>query len=391
MRVVIAGDYPENPPSLVGGIQAVIYNTLECLGDYADLDLHVVTCEKWRTRPLKQTVRTDRWTVHYLPSSPRIPHTVSVLAGDRWAIRRRIASLSPDLIHAHGQVAAYPFAAFDTRVPTVITVHGINELEARVEHRGGEFKTWLRIALWSAIERRCLRRATDVIVISPFVEQVISPHTQAQLHTIENPVHDAFFQLQPQPVPGRVLMAGTICKRKGYLEAIRAMSLVRRQMPDAELYIAGGFTTPFQEYGDQVKQAVADIGAEPYVHFLGYLEHEALLEAYRTAQVFLFPSWLESSPVALAEAMASGLPSVVSDIGGTEHLVEDGMAGYRVAVGDVQALADSILRLLSAQDTCQRFGQRARELAQARFTSTLAARKLHDLYRSLVDSGRRQD
>ena len=51
-RIVVAGDYPEHPPTIVGGIQAVIHNTLERLGDYDDLDLHVVTCEKWRNHPV---------------------------------------------------------------------------------------------------------------------------------------------------------------------------------------------------------------------------------------------------------------------------------------------------------------------------------------------------
>ena len=115
MRVVIAGDYPEHPPTVVGGIQAVIYNTLLRLSKYRDLDLHVVTCEKWRDRPLHQTqmVENEGWTVHYLPSSPRLPHTLTMLATDRWAIRRRIRALAPDLVHAHGQAAAYPYAAFD--------------------------------------------------------------------------------------------------------------------------------------------------------------------------------------------------------------------------------------------------------------------------------------
>ena len=249
MRIVIAGDYPEDPPNLVGGIQAVLYNTLQRLGAYGDLDLHVVTCEKWRSRPLDRPqtseiavstslagpppacpaeygnpsraaegVRTPdgdyglssghalprpgRWTVHYLPSSPRIPHSLSMLTVDRRAVRRRIQALAPDLIHAHGQAVSYPFAAFDTGLPTLVTVHGINMLEAKVDPRGGTLRGRLRIALWGWVERRCLRRARDIVVISPFVEQVISPYTRANLHVVENPVHDAFFHLEPEPQPG---------------------------------------------------------------------------------------------------------------------------------------------------------------------------------------------
>jgi glycosyltransferase involved in cell wall biosynthesis len=388
MRVVIAGDYPEHPPDLVGGIQAVIYNTLEHLANYPDLDLHIVTCEKWRTRPLSPpTDRQGRWSVHYLPSSPRLPHTLSMLTVDRVAVRRQIRALAPDLVHAHGQAAAYPFAAFDTGLPTLVTVHGINALEARVDPRGGALKGRLRFALWNAVERLCLRRAQDIVVISPFVEQIIGANTRARLHVVENPVQDDFLSLVPEPQPGKVLLVGSVQKRKGTLEAVQAMALVHRQVPGAQLYVAGGFSPAYQAYGDRVRRHVAETGAEGYVRFMGHLGHAALLEAYRTSHLVLFPSWLEASPVALEEAMAAGLPSVVSDIGGTAHLVEEGVTGFRVPVGSAESLAEAMLHLLQDAGACQRMGQRARQIAASRFSAELAARKTHDLYQGLLRPG----
>jgi len=152
------------------------------------------------------------------------------------------------------------------------------------------------------------------------------------------------------------------------------------------LYVAGGFSPAYQVYGDLVKRYVTETGAAEYVHFSGHLGHQGLLEAYRTSQVFLFPTFLEASPVALAEAMSAGLPSVVSRIGGTEHLINDGLSGYRVPAGDIDALAESTIRLLGDPLTCQRFGQRAREIAKTRFSAELAARKTHDLYLAVAGS-----
>jgi len=371
---------------ILGGIQAVVYNTLQRLRDYGDLDLHVVTCEKWRDRlpDRAQVVQDGRLTIHYLPSSPRIPHTVSMWTTDRWAIGRRIKALAPDLIHAHGQAAAYPFAAFDTGRPAVVSVHGINMLEAQLERRGGWLRGSLRVGLWGHAERGCLRRATDLVVTSPFVGRVIAAHARGRLHVIENPVDETFLRLEPEPVPGKVLIVGTIRPLKGTMEAIQAMKLVRQQVPYAELCVVGPFAAPFRDYGSLVKQYVTQSGGA-YVHLMGQLEHEALLDAYRTSQAFLLPSWQESSPVALAQAMAAGLPSVVSDIGGTEHLIEDGETGYRVPPRAVEALAASIVRLLSDPGARQRFGQRARQVAQARFSPELAAQKTHALYRLITD------
>jgi glycogen(starch) synthase len=385
MRVVIAGDYPLDPPHIVGGIQAVIYNTLQKLGDYGDLDLHVVTCEKWAGRPAAQTVK-GRWTTHYLPSSPRIPHSLSMLTLDRSAVRRAIESLRPGLIHAHGQAAAYPFAAFDTGRPTLVTVHGINMLEAQLDPRGGRLKGWLRATMWRQAEERCLRRASDIVVISPFVQQIIAPYTRARLHVVENPVHPDLFALEPQPQPGKVLMVGSVQKRKGTLEAIQAMAIVHQQAPLARLYIAGGIIPAYQDYGHMVRRYVDDTGAGDYVKFLGQMQHQDLLAAYRSSQVFVLPSYLEASSVAVVEAMAAGLPSVVSDIGGTAHLVTEGVTGYRVPAGDVQALAERILLLLRNEAMCQRVGTQAREFARSHASAEIAAHKTHDLYLALAGS-----
>jgi glycosyltransferase involved in cell wall biosynthesis len=166
------------------------------------------------------------------------------------------------------------------------------------------------------------------------------------------------------------------------------MALVRRKVPNARLYVAGGFTPAYREYGEMVRRYVRDIAADGYVHFLGLQGHGALLEAYRTSQVFLFPSHLEASPVALAEAMAAGLPSVVSDIGGTEHLIADGLTGYRVPGGDVEALAACTVRLLRDPIRCRRMGERARRFAVAHSSPELAARKTHDLYLALTGTKR---
>jgi glycosyltransferase involved in cell wall biosynthesis len=86
--------------------------------------------------------------------------------------------------------------------------------------------------------------------------------------------------------------------------------------------------------------------------------------------------------------MAAGLPSVVSDIGGTRHLVEEGATGYRVPPGNFSALAEGIVRLLGDPDTCSLFGRRAHQLALARFSPAMAAQKTHDLYNWLTSDSR---
>ena len=81
MRVVIAGDFPENPLYIVGGIQAVILNTLDGLRKFGDyIDIHIVSCEKWgkAAKQGKWVYQGDDWLAHHLRSHTKIPHTLSI-------------------------------------------------------------------------------------------------------------------------------------------------------------------------------------------------------------------------------------------------------------------------------------------------------------------------
>ncbi|MBN1667380.1 MAG: glycosyltransferase family 4 protein, partial [Anaerolineales bacterium] len=375
-RIVIAGDFPLDPPNVVGGIQAVIYFTLTELAAYSDLEIFVVTCEKWGAAGLRKSwIQQARdWTTYYLPSTPLLPHTWTMLTTDRRNVARTIRQLRPDLIHAHGQVAAYPWAGFDSGFPTVVTVHGINALEAQIDRRGGRWRGALRAWLWNQVERACLRRAQDLVIISPFVAEVVKPVSAARLHWIENPVQPDLFELNhEQRIPGRILYVGSIQKRKGLLDLISTVDRLRDRLPEVHLHVAGEFLPAYAAYGDQVRWQVKKRALEDKIIFLGHLDRKALLHEYQRCAVFCLPSYLEASPVVVAEAMAAGCPVVTTDIASTAHLVRSGENGFRVPSGDVECLADILELVLKDPLLQKRLGLVAQEIAKERFTPSRAA------------------
>lgn len=139
------------------------------------------------------------------------------------------------------------------------------------------------------------------------------------------------------------------------------MAAVVRQAPNARLIIAGGVTPIYRAYGEQVQQAIDDLGLRQHVSLPGYLDHAGLLAAYRRAAVFTLPSWVESSPVALAQAMATGVPVVTTTIGGTDHLITDGISGAARPPTSPDALAAALLRVLQDSAAADRYAAAARQ------------------------------
>jgi len=383
IRVVIAGDFPDDPHQIIGGIQATVLMTLHGLAEYPDLDLHVVTCEKGgkASRSGPWEAPDPGWLAHYLPSPRKLPLSISFWSADRWEVGRAIRRLAPDLVHAHGQVAAYPWAAFDSGLPHVVTVHGLNSLEARLDPRGGALRGRLRSWLWSQVEMACLRRATDIVIISPFVENFVRPHTRARLHPIENPVEASLFQVdRSQAVPGRILYVGSIQKRKGLTDLIQAIHLLKDQHPQIHLHVVGAFMEAYADYGAQVRAQIRLLNLEDKVYLCEQLDRIQLRKEFSKCEVFCLPSYLEASPVVVAEAMAAGCPIITTTIESTAHLILDGKNGFRCPPGDAHALAGRLHQLMQSPDLRVAFGQAARTDALRRFTPQKSAQATRDLY-----------
>lgn len=130
------------------------------------------------------------------------------------------------------------------------------------------------------------------------------------------------------------------------------------------------------------------------VKFTGFLGGEALAQAYASADVFVFPSALETFGLVVVEALAAGLPVVASRVGGVPDVIRAGQTGYTFEIGDAAGLIDGVRRL--AADAALRAAMRLNARAYAETQSWDAIMdEVIDHYARLIagsaaDSARRQ-
>jgi glycosyltransferase involved in cell wall biosynthesis len=98
--------------------------------------------------------------------------------------------------------------------------------------------------------------------------------------------------------------------------------------------------------------------------FTGYLAGEALLQAYASADIFVFPSAIESFGLVVLEAMAAGLPVVASRVGGIEDIVEEGRTGFTFEAGDTAGLVEGVRRIAANRSRMREMGRAARAFAE---------------------------
>jgi glycosyltransferase involved in cell wall biosynthesis len=169
----------------------------------------------------------------------------------------------------------------------------------------------------------------------------------------------------------RILCVANLHPRKRLGDLILALRQVHRHLPDAELRFVGAGTP------DEMSRlaAVADAAQiREAVSFAGQVEDVTVEMAQ--ARVVALPSSCEGVPTALLEAMAAGRPVVSTRVGHVASIIDDGMEGFLVNVGDVAALADRLTRLLSDAALAARMSIAARARAERHDVRHVAAELL---------------
>jgi glycosyltransferase involved in cell wall biosynthesis len=100
------------------------------------------------------------------------------------------------------------------------------------------------------------------------------------------------------------------------------------------------------------------------VKFVGYLQGEALSQAYASADIFTFTSALETFGLVVVEAMAAGLPVVSSRVGGIPDVIEEGKTGYTFAVDDLDELVSGVEKIAVSRANIEKMGRNARQFAE---------------------------
>lgn len=183
-----------------------------------------------------------------------------------------------------------------------------------------------------------------------------------------------------------VLVVSRLVPIKNVALAVDAFGIAAQEQPDLMLVVAGD--GPLRAV---VEAQAAALGLTGRVIFAGRVPHHDLPAWYRTADVFVLPSEFDNSPNVALEAMASGVPVVATDVGGLRELVQAGVNGDLVPLGDAQALASAILRYSGDPALTARVARRNRDDAVSRFSWAQSAGALLEVYeRALSGSVRLQ-
>jgi glycosyltransferase involved in cell wall biosynthesis len=319
-------------------------------------------------------------------------HAVGIAGGFSWRALVAIRTLAQqvDILHVHGARAALfgRLAALSLGQPrprVVYTIHGFaaphypaprRQVLLRVERSlAGLTDTWIAVsqAEKDALLGTAVARADRVEVIHNGVDL-----TRFAMAGARRPVARKALNVDPKAFV--VTMVCRLHRPRDLCTLLRAFQRVRKAVPRSRLLIVGD--GPLR---GQVEEMVSSLALKDDVQLLGLRHDVPDILAATDAFVLASQGW-EGLPLTVLEAMASALPVVASDVGGTGEAVIDGETGYLVAAGDAAALAGHLIALAGNSDLAQDMGQRGFRRVKESFAVERMVRQTAQVYQRLVEA-----
>lgn len=360
-------------------LHTAIHNLLDGLKDCSDIEVEVVYGR------MDPQPGEDRWEgcLHYVPVHYKplpVPGMGGPYLARTFALLRHIKATKPDIVHGQGTERESGLVAALCGRPSVLTLHGnFREISKTIRAKPLSY-----FGVAAMIERFCLLRVSGV--------HCLSSHTNASVASlakrtwiIPNAVNQRFFDVvrTPAPDPYIICVAG-INKWKNPLLLVQAGDALQQRFPKMEIHFFGA-CNPNHPDGKEFIDAIA---RRPWCCYHGQCSLEHLMPHMARATCAVLPSRQENFGLALAEALASGIPTLGSRVGGIPDVVQDGKTGCLFLSDSPADLADKLIAIHSDKELADRFSAAAKADAISRFSSHAVADAHVEMYRDALSEYR---
>jgi len=306
-----------------------------------------------------------------------------------YRMRALIKRIKPDVLHAHYVTNYGLFGAFCNFKPFVITAWGSDVLvvpEARLISTIKSIiaKYTLKKADSITCDARHMKEAITRLGISPEKVNIIFFGVDTRKFSFGQKSRALRVQLGVDDSP-TVISLRNLEPIYDIESLIKSVPLVLKEIPETKFIIAGKGSEE-----RRLKELTKSLGVSDSVKFIGFIQNDKLPEYLNSMDVYVSTSLSDAGIAAsTAEAMACGLPVIVTDVADNRKWVEDGVNGFVVPVKDSESLAEGIVCLLKNEDIRRRFGNINRKIIEERNNYYKEMAKMEDVYKKLVEEYRK--
>ncbi len=366
----------EYPPLGGGAANACQYILKELAQEGIEVDLVTSSASnKFEIEKIGETVNiykldVAKRNIHYWTQREILTYS--------WKSRALIKTLTKDnkytICHAFFGIPCGAIAyLFRKKIPYIVSLRGSDV-------PGFNQRFSLQYIFLKPVIRSVWRNAQAVIANSEGLRELAhETDSNCPIDIIYNGIDTEQFKPAEKPKNGnklRILCVSRLIERKGIDGLIKSIPLMKERLGDTiEVWIVGEGNLE-----RELRDLARSLDVEDKVDFKGYIEHDRLPDVYANSDLFVLPSFNEGMSNTVLEAMASGLPIVTTDTGGSNELIEEN--GTVILNHEPKTIADAVCKLLGDPVIRETAGTKSRELA-TRLSWNASTERYLDIYRSL--------
>lgn len=349
MNIIQVGPFPISLDCIRGGVESSVYGLANTLS--LEHQVHVFDVPRIGEKDKKEAygnMIVHRYANHGKHNQDAVKRVREIVA--------HIVSLQPDVVHIHGSgKLSYLIykALLDKGVRLMLTVHGLLHVEKKnILKRKFSLKHLYQSVVQSYYEFKILNLAKRIIVDTHYVAKQIEAYKQSgfikrlpEMHVIPQGINEKYLELQSSPNSRTILSVGAISKRKGHLYLLKTFDLLCQKLDDVNLVIAGVLAE--QSYYQELISYVQKSPNKDKIKILTNLPQEELFKLYTQAKIFALHTQEESQGIVFAEAMATGMPVVATNVGGVPYVVLNEQFGLLSSYSDIETFMNNLYSLLT--------------------------------------------
>ena len=360
---------PLFPPKWLAGTEIATYNIAKHLAKRGH-EVHVITS---LDKGLPKEGIEQGFHIHRI-GYPRVQSLGFIVFHLKFLFL--IKRIKPDILHS--QSVAIGWHAFIAKKvlhkPYLVWVRGYSE-----------YLSWRFRKL---ISKPALKNADAVIALTEDMKREIQKFCDRGALVIPNGIDLERFEGLPRGNIRRqlkitngqkiIIFVGTLYSIKGVKYLIQAMKLIKNGNRNARLMLVGN-----GKERQSLEELTKELDLEEDVTFVGKVPNEEVPQYMIASDVFVLPSLSEGFPNVILEAMACGLPIVVTKVRGLPEIIEEGKNGFLVEPRSPEQIAEKVLQLLEDDDLRERISRNNKEKVK-QYSWERIMRRLEDVYRNLV-------
>ncbi len=377
MKILYVTSLPFELSKIKGGVDSSIIGLMEGLKETENEIIVISFRSEIRVR--KNLQFSDNIKIIYIPTAIKKTYILDYLYFGRIKLNKLIKEYNPDIIHYIGTGPHILYFNSNYKNKTVGTQHGILKEELKNQK---SLKKRIQFYIKYKIEKKFIKNFKNFTFISKYNKNLFEKNNFQKSKIISNSVNSIFYN-DLINYQNKIYFVGALNQRKGLIVLLKALDNLKLKNREYQLDIIGDFTE--SKYKEEITGFLNQKEIKENISFHGWKSPEEVKEISSQNSIFILPSYQETLPISICEAMAASKVVIGTMVGGVSEMIKHNKNGFLFQPGNIEELEEILDHLYDNDSLKKEIAQNAYNHALENYKPKSVALKTITFYDKVLN------